>query len=147
MGSPDLNSNSWHKEYAARRGKKPQPRSRPQECPADRVVRIVRRNDDDRFDAILALGLLFGHLLIARVGPVVRNAIFGRGRLGSLRIRRKRAGHQLVSIVHTGADQVHCAYDRALPASAYIYQAVPEPSTALLLCLGLMALATGRWNR
>ena len=32
-------------------------------------------------------------------------------------------------------------------AFAYIYQAVPEPSTALLLCLGLMALATGRWNR
>ena len=32
-------------------------------------------------------------------------------------------------------------------ASAYIYQAVPEPSTALVLCLGLMALATGRWNR
>ena len=30
---------------------------------------------------------------------------------------------------------------------AYIYEAVPEPSTALLLCLGLMALATGRWNR
>ena len=25
--------------------------------------------------------------------------------------------------------------------------AVPEPSTALLLCLGLMALAAGRWNR
>ena len=25
--------------------------------------------------------------------------------------------------------------------------AIPEPSTALLLCLGLMALATGRWNR
>jgi hypothetical protein len=24
---------------------------------------------------------------------------------------------------------------------------VPEPSTALLMCLGLMALATGRWNR
>ena len=24
---------------------------------------------------------------------------------------------------------------------------VPEPSTALLLCLGLMVLATGRWNR
>ena len=24
---------------------------------------------------------------------------------------------------------------------------IPEPSTALLLCLGLMALATGRWNR
>ena len=24
---------------------------------------------------------------------------------------------------------------------------VPEPSTALLLCLGLLALATGRWNR
>ena len=30
---------------------------------------------------------------------------------------------------------------------AYIYEAVPEPSTALLLCLALMALATGRWNR
>ena len=25
--------------------------------------------------------------------------------------------------------------------------AIPEPSTALLLCLGLLALATGRWNR
>ena len=24
---------------------------------------------------------------------------------------------------------------------------IPEPSTALLLCLGLLALATGRWNR
>jgi len=38
-------------------------------------------------------------------------------------------------------------YPDAGAASAYIYQAVPEPSTALLLCLDLMALATGRWNR
>ena len=39
-------------------------------------------------------------------------------------------------------------YPDAGSATAYIYEAaVPEPSTALLLCLGLMALATGRWNR
>ena len=36
-------------------------------------------------------------------------------------------------------------YPDAGSATAYIYEAaVPEPSTALLLCLGLMALATGR---
>ena len=38
-------------------------------------------------------------------------------------------------------------YPNSGAASAYIYQAVSEPSTALLLCLGLLALATGRWNR
>ena len=38
-------------------------------------------------------------------------------------------------------------YSDSGASSAYIYQAIPEPSTALLLCLGLMALATGRWNR
>ena len=37
-------------------------------------------------------------------------------------------------------------YDSALTA-AQIQAIVPEPSTALLLCLGLMALATGRRNR
>ena len=37
-------------------------------------------------------------------------------------------------------------YDSALTA-AQIQALVPEPSTALLLCLGLMALATGRRNR
>jgi hypothetical protein len=37
-------------------------------------------------------------------------------------------------------------YDSALTA-AQIQALVPEPSTALLLCLGLLALATGRWNR
>ena len=31
--------------------------------------------------------------------------------------------------------------------SAITVNVVPEPSTALLLCLGLLALATGRWNR
>ena len=40
-------------------------------------------------------------------------------------------------------------YDSALTAAQIqaLANGVPEPSTALLLCLGLLALATGRWNR
>ena len=36
---------------------------------------------------------------------------------------------------------------RSAVAGIQLVANVPEPSTALLLCLGLMALATGRWNR
>ena len=62
---------------------------------AGRKVHVVRRDDGDRLDAVLALGLGLRHLLRRAVAALGIEAELGGRGLGARRIGRQRAGDQL----------------------------------------------------
>ena len=95
-------------------------------------MHVVRRNDGDRLDAVLALPLGLGHFGEGAVAAGRIETEIGCGRLGARRIGRQRAGHQRELAIDARRDAVHTADKGALPAANH---AVADWATARFNCL------------
>ena len=98
----------------------------------DRMVEVVRGDDRDHVDAVVARRLLRRHLLEAAVGALGRDPKLCGRRPGALRLGAERARDQLVAVVETRGDPVHGADERAL-AAAHHAQAQPAARGAVPL--------------
>ena len=96
------------------------------------MVDVVRGDDRDRVDAVVARRLLLRHLLEAGIGALGRDPQLRGRRPGPCRIGAERARDQLVAVVQTRGDAVHGADERALAAADHA-QAQPAPELALAL--------------
>ena len=96
------------------------------------MVDVVRGDDRDRVDAVVARRLLLRHLLEAGIGALGRDPQLRGRRPGPCRIGAERARDQLVAVVQTRGDAVHGADERALAAADHA-QAQPARELALAL--------------
>ena len=80
-------------------------------------MEVVRRDDDDRLDAVRPLGLGFGHLAIVGIGAVLGDADIEAGKPRVFGIGGQRAGNQLGSIVEPERHAVDRADEGVAAAS------------------------------
>ncbi len=88
----------------------------------DPRMQMIRRNDRNRVDAVIACGFRRGHL--AKVRIAARQADARRTRRRAFGIGRQRPRNKLEAIVDARRDPVHRADERALAATDH-----PQPQT------------------
>ena len=96
------------------------------------MVDVVRGDDRDHVDAVVARRFLPGHLLEAGIGPLRGDPQLGGGSSGPFRIGAERARNQLVPVVEARGDPVHGTDERPLAAADHAKtQPAPELAVAL----------------